>query len=415
MNQTLGRLMFYGLLLYFIGIWFDNVWMVLAMGMGAYVAWTLWNLFRLLRWLDQPKKDLPETFGIWDIVFHRLYLMQANHRKNKRRLGKMLKSFRKSTMVLPDATVVLNKAGEIQWFNPAATQYLLLRQPEDIGLRIDNLIRQPRFIQFLKKHKFAKPFELTLNDYVLLFRLVPIDQKHLLLTAQDITQKYRLEVMRREFVADASHELRSPLTVISGYIEQLNERRLDFDSSWHSPIEQMAEQTQRMQILIDDLLLLSRIENSTFKQLKKPVRLRILLQAIVKEAEILSQNCHNFKLSCDDVIVKGDEKELRTAFANLIFNAVHYTPVGGEIEISAYEDDQGCHVSVKDSGIGLDAVHISRLTERFYRVDKGRSRQQGGTGLGLAIVQQVLDKHNARLYVESELGKGALFRCDFGL
>ncbi len=397
-----------------IGIWLDHVWLVLVLGMATYIAWTSWNLYRLLHWLHHRKSDLPETYGIWEIVFQQLYQMQVAHRKNKRRLGKILKRFRKTTQALPDATVVLNKNCEIQWFNPAATEYLQLCQPEDIGQRIDNLIRHPDFIRHLKKSKKAKSFKLPLNGYVLLFRLIPIDQGLLLLSAQDITQKDRLEVMRRDFIADASHELRTPLTVISGYVEQLNERRHQIEPNWHRPIQQMVAQTKRMQSLIDDLLLLSHIESPERQQFVKPIRLTALLQNIHTEAQMLSQNRHQIKLTIpQDIIIKGNEKELRTAFANLVFNAVHYTAEGGEIDIQADYDKQGCHISIKDTGIGIDAIHIPRITERFYRVDKGRSREKGGTGLGLAIVQHVLDKHQATLHIKSELGKGSLFRCDF--
>lgn len=407
-----SRLAIGGILLYLLGLFLDNVWLVLSLGMAAYIAWTLWNIYRLLYWLQHGNSELPETFGIWESVFQQLYNMHAKNRKNKRRLSKMLKRFRKSTQAVPDATVVLNKACEIQWFNQAARQYLQLRQPEDIGQRIDNLIRHPDFLQHLKTPKHFQPVELTINNDVLLIRIVPIDQKNLLLTAQDITQRYRLEIMRRDFIANASHELRTPLTVISGYIEQLYERRQEIDSSWHKPISKIQEQTKRMQSMIEDLLLLSRLENpkrNHQQQEISSIKLTPLLNSIYQEAQELSKNRHTIKLNSEDISLIGNEKEYRIAFTNLVFNAIHYTQTGGTIEIKTYRDDQGCHFSVKDTGIGIDAIHISRLTERFYRIDGSRR----GTGLGLAIVQQILERHHARLYIESDVGKGSLFRCDF--
>ena len=382
----------------------------------AYLGWHLWHLWQLETWLrrklGEPPRDAP---GLWGGVFAQLHRLRLQSRARKKRLARVLKEFRKSTQALPDAGVVLGKDDEITWLNPAATRLLGLRA-EDRGQRIDNLLRLPEFAEFLRR---ADPEQLLrinspLDEGIKLsLRLVPYGDTQRLLLAKDITHEVRLETVRRSFVANASHELRSPLTVVSGYLDALVEEP-ELAAHWREPVVEMARQAHRMQRIIEDLLTLSRLESASPEAAREPVDVAGMLSLLRKEALARPDRPEQVELLLETGAgLLGVEAEIFSAFANLVGNALKYTPEQGRVRIRWFTESGEPCLSVEDTGIGIPAEAIPRLTERFYRVDKGRDRASGGTGLGLAIVKHVLQRHGGRLEIRSELGKGSVFICRF--
>lgn len=406
----------------FIGWLLDYPATLLFIAMAGYLGWHLRNLYRLERWYHKRKGfHPPEASGIWGEVFYDIYQLQQRNRKRKRKLSRMLSRFNESTSAMPDATVVLAEDDQIEWFNKAAKQYFGLKK-RDVGQRINNLLRHPSFIYFLERGDFSNTLELPSpmdNQLTLSLRVVPYGNKRRLLLARNISRMKHLERVRQDFVANVSHELRTPLTVIAGYLENMADAGADDESlkNWSKSIGQMQEQSRRMIRIVEDLLSLSRLEADDALPLQDPVAVPAILAAICEEAVALSGGArHKISLDADrELWMRGGEKQLYGAFANLVFNAVQYTPAGGEIHIRWYQKDDSLYLDVQDSGIGIGAQHIPRLTERFYRVDPGRSREYGGTGLGLAIVKHGLERHGGRLEIESRVGEGSLFRCVFPL
>ncbi len=422
----LGALLGLTLLL---GGWFEQVWLFVCLVLSSVLIWHLYNLRRLDDWLQKSKKiDPPEAAGIWGEVFYQIYKLQKRNRKRKRKLASMLKQFQASTGAMPDATIVLTNKNKIEWFNKAAVQLLGLKLGHDIGQIISNLVRVPIFTEYLhqiteegesphgKSIKIVSPVD---QQIMLRIHLVPYsDNKHLMI-ARDISDLHRLEQIRQDFVANVSHELRTPLTVIGGFVETLQDDLQDaeerYQSQWQRPLDLIAQQTRRMQNIVNDLLVLSRLESQIPKDIRKAVDIQYLMEDLSEEAIALSGEAeHQFAVNIEAGLnIYGSPDELESAFANLVFNAVRYTPPGGDISLHWYSDTEGAHFAVKDTGEGVAEHHLPRLTERFYRVDVARSRKQGGTGLGLAIVKHVLNRHQASLHIESQLGEGSLFRCDF--
>ena len=384
-----------------------------------YLGWHLYNLYRLERWYYRRKKtEPPNAAGIWGEAFEHIYQLQRSDRQRKKKLATILSRFKESTAAMPDATVVLTEDDYIEWFNKAAKRYLGLQTKQDIGQRIDNLIRHSRFSEFLARGDFSEPLEMTSpldEQHYFSFRVVPYGNQQKLLVVRDISRIKRLERMRSDFVANVSHELRTPLTVVSGYLENMAADDSEQNKHWDKCVLQMQGQTQRMTRLVEDLLMLSRLEDEDKTVIRDPVAVSALLTSLVEDARVLSgENQHRISLESDDNLwLRGSEKELTSAFSNLLFNAVQYTPKQGHITVRWYRDDDKACFEIQDDGIGIAIQHIHRLTERFYRVDAGRSREHGGTGLGLAIVKHVLDRHEAWLGIESQPGKGSVFRCTF--
>ncbi len=392
--------------------------LLVALALLAYLGWHLRNLYRLERWLrDSHSIHPPDAEGIWGEVFHLLYRSQQRNRKRKRRLAGILNRFQQATSALPDATVVLGAHDEIEWFNNAAKRLLGLNTASDVGQRIDNLLRNPRFITLLDSEEdqarvqMASPVDSTLT---LQLRIVPYGRKQRLLIARDITRQLRLEQTQRDFVANVSHELRTPLTVITGYLETLVEMDAEGSGQWQRSLELMSQQSERMRQIVEDLLLLSRLESGAGLT-AEVVAVAPMIETIAGALRVLcEEKGQSLELELDhDLRLRGAERELYSAFFNLATNAHRYTPSGGRISLRWYRDEDGAHFEVQDSGVGIPPEHIPRLTERFYRVDVGRSREAGGTGLGLAIVKHVLSRHQAQLYIESTPGHGSLFSCDF--
>ncbi len=386
----------------------------------GYLIAHLLHVHRLEQWLRTGAGPPPRGgTGIWSEVFYQLQRMRQHHWRRKRTMTQYLQRFRELTAAMPDATVVLRTGGEIEWFNEAAGRMLGLRSPHDAGQRIVNLVRHPHFVDYLRERRFADPVEFPSpvnGDLVLSANVVPYGHEQLLLVARDVTRLHRLERTRRDFVANVSHELRTPLTVVRGFLEMLEDSRDDLSEEDLRSLHLMEEQARRMQRIVDDLLLLSRLETDERPPWRTRVAVPSLLEIITAEARALSAGKHTIQLEADPGLsLRGGEEELRSAFANLVINAVRYTPEGGTIHVRWYADAEAAYFQVSDTGVGIAPHHIPRLTERFYRVDVARSRQTGGTGLGLAIVKHVLERHEAHLQVESKVGQGSVFTCHFPL
>lgn len=400
------------------GIVIDHLLIGLLLGLCGYIAWHLANLRRLDQWLAGGNKHSPlEAWGVWGDVFSKIHRLQQNNRKRKRRLKKILRAFQESTAAMPDAGLVLGPNSEIQWWNDAASVLLQLRSPRDVGLRIDNLLRHPRFLKYFSGELQAEAVEIPspLEDSVILnLRMVRYGRNQRLLVIRDVSHLHRLERVRRDFVANVSHELRTPLTVIRGYLETLAESDELPPARRKALFQVMEQQSRRMEQLLEDLLLLARLEGEADLPPLSPVAVPEMLVEVREDALLMSAGRHTVALAADnDLWLRAVAGELRSAFGNLVANAVNYTPKGGEIRMRWFSDEAGPCFEVRDTGVGIEPHHIPRLTERFYRVDNSRSRDTGGTGLGLAIVKHVLERHKGRLEVESEPGKGSVFRCRF--
>ncbi len=400
------------------GLIFDAIFLFLSNALLVYVTWHLYNLNKLTKWLVKPSQQPPEAIGVWEEVYYQLYHLYKRQRKARRKLASILSRFQKSTQALPYATIVLNEYNEIEWFNPAASQLFNLHAKIDIGQRIDNLIRIPQFSSYLRKKDFIKPIKLLIKQNKILLNITAYGNGQYLLSARDITALSKLDDMRRDFISNASHELRTPLTVMSGYIEFLQHKADDITKV---PLEKIQQQTVRMDNIITELLKLARLESSASVDYTNEIDVNALLNDVYNEALSFDQEKHHIELAIDShgpgqeasLNLHGNYDELRMAFSNLMTNAIRYTPKNGVIKLFATVNDTGISVGVTDSGIGINYEHIPRLTERFYRVDEGRSRVKGGTGLGLAIVKHVLERHGANLHIHSEAGRGSTFRCDF--
>jgi len=396
-------------------------WPTIAFLLGAALFWNLSHLLLLERWLRQGgRSEPPDVRGLWGQAFDHLYRRRKRHEHRVHRLRQYLERYRDSARAMPDAVVVLNNDLRIEWLNDMATQLLGLRSPEDEGQRITHLLRHPAFLAFMERAR-TTPGSVTTpsplhDDQQLEFRLVPYGDAQYLLLARDTTHLQRLEVMRRDFIANVSHELRTPLTVLYGVAETLEDELADQPDKARS-VQLLREQSERMKLLVDDLLTLSRLETGAQQGPTAWVDVAALLESLKTEAELLSgEQQHRIEIRAEPGLqLQGVESELRSAFANLLFNAVKYTPAGTRIEIRWRTEPDGARLSVIDEGPGIASHHLNRLTERFYRVDSGRDQRRGGTGLGLAIVKHVLARHGGHLEIDSQIGRGTRFTCLFPL
>lgn len=385
-------------------------WFLLAAVTGLLV-WHFWNLLRLSWWLWVDRSMTPPPgSGSWEPLLYGLHQMQMRNKKRRRELGSLIKRFRSGAESLPDAVVLTTEEGAMFWCNGLAQQMLNLRWPDDNGQNILNLLRYPEFSRYLKSRDFSKPLNLVLNTgRHLEIRVMPYSEQQLLLVARDVTQMHQLEGARRNFFANVSHELRTPLTVLQGYLEMMQEQTLE-GAPREKALHTMREQTQRMEGLVRQLLTLSRIEAAPLAALNEKIDVPMMLRVVEREAQTLSQQKHTLHFDVeDDLQVLGSEEQLRSAISNLVYNAVNHTPEGTEIIVRWQRAPHGALFSVEDNGPGIGPEHIPRLTERFYRVDKARSRQTGGSGLGLAIVKHAVNHHESRLDIESIPGKMTRF------
>ena len=378
----------------------------------------LWQEFRLARWLENPDAvEAPDATGTWGDIFYRLEKLQRRQRASRSELTNALEQFEHAAQAVPDGMVILNGSEQIEWCNPASRNYMGLDAERDRGQFIRYLLRQANFLEFLDAADYSRRLvckspinrELTLS-----MQLVPFGEGKKLLVARDVTELERVDAMRRDFIANVSHELRTPLTVVGGFVETLADAPELPPAESRRYFDLMLDHTRRMQHLLDDLLTLSRLESEEHILKDETVDVTELARALKTEAESLSRGRHQVSLKIESsASLKGNLQEIRSALANLVSNAVRYTAAGDEITLAWREHNGEGIFSVTDTGEGIAAEHIPRLTERFYRIDRSRSRETGGTGLGLAIVKHVLTRHGARLDIQSTPGKGSTFSAIF--
>ncbi|MDA8363398.1 MAG: phosphate regulon sensor histidine kinase PhoR [Gammaproteobacteria bacterium] len=401
------------------GLVSGHLFAAVLVGLGIYLALNLRHLFLLHRWLQSRRReDIPEAAGLWGDVFDSIRVLMKETERREDQLTQMLARFQNTSAATPDAMVVLAHNDVIEWANPAAERLLGIAFARDHGLRVTNLLRDPDFANYLKKGDFADAITVPSperSEKTLTLQIIPFGSSQKLLIGRDITRLERLEAMRRDFVANISHELRTPLTVISGFLETLQDMDTPQMDEIRKYLATMHEQAVRMQRLVNDLLTLSRLETEPPLVHQFAVDVPAMLSGLKEMAEILSgDRRHRITLEADpDLRLLGNEDELRSAFSNLINNAVRYTPADQSIQLKWTATPEGARFSVADTGEGIAPQHLPHLTERFYRVDSARSRATGGTGLGLSIVKHVLLRHDAKLLIESTLGRGSTFVCQF--
>ncbi|MDF1765847.1 MAG: phosphate regulon sensor histidine kinase PhoR [Gammaproteobacteria bacterium] len=402
------------------GFLIDRVQIVLLLGLSAYTFYNLFQLRRLTQWVakDSHRNDVlpPEGGGIWGAIFDNIYKLQKQERLASDYLKSILNKAQESSAALEIAVVMINKQGTLDWWNRATEELLGIRYPNDRNQAVTNLIRDPRFADYFHREKYDQTLRIeapTKGGRTLEFQLTLFGEHEKLMLVRDVTQLHRLEAMRRDFVGNVSHELGTPITVIKGYLETIIDHKDSLDPRWHKPLEQMRSQSQRMENIVRDLLVLSSIETRSAPRVQDRISLRDLIQEIENESrEIVTEKDHQLIIDLDaDIEITGQRSELYSALSNLVINAAKYTPNGGRITLRAALEGGDLKIEIEDNGIGIAAQHIPRLTERFYRVDPSRSAETGGTGLGLAIVKHILARHDAELEIESTVGKGSLFRC----
>ncbi len=406
----------FGLLVGFI---LDAVALVLMIVLAGYLGWHFRQIIACLKWiLGASSLYPPQSSGVWGEIFYRLYQRDRNHRNKVKALVDTIKQYQATTTAINDAVIVLGSYSQIIWFNRAAEFLFGLNPKLDMGQRVGNLIRFPEFVHYEAEQKYDKSLQIPSPvdpKKTLEVSITPYAEGRRLLMARDVTQVRKLEQMRRDFVANVSHELNTPLTVMRGYIETIAQLDNPDLAPYQKYFQQMEQQSQRMHLIVKDLLTLSKLESAASTSLTKKVKVAALIDEVIDEARALSgEQNHQFDCDIDKAVnLYGSKTELRSAFSNLVFNAVRYTPAGGKIVISWHKQGDRSLFSVQDTGIGIALEHIGRLTERFYRVDSGRARDVGGTGLGLSIVKHVAERHQGKLLIQSTLGEGSTFSILF--
>lgn len=403
-----------------LGLLFGRVMLFVLLGVSVYLAMQMVYAYQMHRWLASDRIEPSEGLGVWQEIYTELYRLKQRNRKRKKRLKSIVHEFQASTAALPDGAVVLDSQGRIVWFNTAAAALLALRSPQDLGQRVANLLRHPRFSRYLTDGdgeigELDIPSPVNEGDTILL-RLIPYGNDQRLLIARDVSEQKRLEATRRDFVANASHELRTPLTVLRGYLEMMEEEAREAGKleTWREPITEMGAQARRMDRIIESLLRLARVEAEGLQQRQQRVDVPRMLHALVDDIRRVGGAEQEFVLEIEPgLALFGRRGELESIFSNLLSNAARYTPPDGRITVRWSQDEAGAYFTVSDTGAGIESAHIPRLTERFYRVDAGREASAGGTGLGLAIVKHCLEHHEAELVITSTPGEGSTFTCLF--
>lgn len=403
-----------------IGLFFGQPMLGLLFGLVVYLWWTLVQARRLHQWLANPSApdEPPQSVGLWGDIFDNLHKVHRAHLLTQDRLRAQINRVQESTNAMRDGVIMTNARGAMEWWNGSAEYLLGFKTDKDRGQYIHNLIRTPAFKAYFDARDYRDPLDIhsPAKPHIRLqIQISLFGDDDRLIVAKDVTRLFQLEQMRRDFVGNVSHEMRTPLTVISGYLETLVDHADELPPKWRRAVNTMAAQSSRMEALITDLILLSKIETGEHTLDDSLTDVDALLTQICHDARALSgDKKHEIKVTVNDQrLLKGDESQLRSAFSNLIFNAVKYTPANGSINVSWSTNRDGAHLSVKDSGIGIDPIHIPRLTERFYRADPSRHKDTGGTGLGLAIVKHVLLNHDGNLEIKSSIGQGSEFICHF--
>ena len=417
------RLLLYVVLGIALGAIGGHILLGVTLSLLAYI-WNLYhNLLDLLSQVNGTSNDIsPKESGIFEEVNYSISKLFDRHKDRRQQLTAVLRQFEQATKAWPDAIVILNETDDIEWANPAARNLLDIGWPEDKKKRITNIIRFPALREFISSTRDTE--EQTVDiisplkpDLHLSALMVPYSKTHKILTARDVTEIYRAIKVRSDFVANVSHELKTPLTVFRGYLEALTMQSDICPPTWQPALQQMTEHAVEMNSLVDTLLNLSHLEESQIPADSEPVDMKLLIEAIVTAtSQIYREKNHALTIDVDSQKkLTGSRVELYSAVSNLTFNAAHYTPDNGTISIRWYQQDPYLVLEVKDNGIGIAEEHLSRITERFYRVDSSRTRTEQGSqnGLGLAIVKHVVRRHSGLLDITSELGKGSCFSIKF--
>jgi two-component system, OmpR family, phosphate regulon sensor histidine kinase PhoR len=412
---SIGRLVVLVAASILIGWWLGNISSALVCAFAVYVVWSLSSLMRLQRWvMGRNRTAPPSDMGVWSDIASFVHSRHQAGKQRRRRLVQLLRAYREAAEALPDGVMVLSNTRQLVWSNASARRLLGLDKYSHRGQVIDHLIHNRQILEWLSAERAEQPLidvpSPVNSDMRLSMRLIPYAERQWLLVVRDISTLLKLEQVRRDFVANVSHELRTPLTVIHGYLDLVEPG--EFPESGDMILE-MRRQSTRMTQIVEDLLTLSRLDAQEGLN-DEPVSMSAMLSLLKREAEALSGGQHRIEVHLDcrrDLL--GSAKDLHSAFSNLVFNAVRYTPPGGSIDIVWRDLSDGACLSVQDTGHGIPPEHLPRITERFYRVSTSRSREKGGTGLGLSIAKHVLALHQARLRIESELGVGSTFFCEF--
>ncbi len=395
-----------------------HIWPLLV-GLIGYIFWSTRQLFSLYSWLVRDDHtEPPDSIGLWGEFYTRLEHLFQKERRAQETLQGIIHRAQQSVNALEDVVILIDQHGYLEYWNRAAERYMGFNAAQDLGQPLTNLIRHPRFTDYLHAGDFREALEIPSpvdDNRILQFRVTEFGVGEQLLMARDVTRLHHLEQMRKDFVANVSHELKTPLTVLKGYLETLLDTVPEEQSRLRRALSQMESQSNRMEALVTDLLLLSRLENTDADNDRQAVAVHGMLNRMRENAQAISTDKqHTIELDVPEgARLVANPAELESAFGNLITNAVKYTPDNGLIRIHWWQDDKGAHLSVTDNGLGIDPAHIPRLTERFYRPDNSRVTQTGGTGLGLAIVKHVMIRHGGKLEIKSQLGQGSTFTCHF--
>lgn len=401
-----------------VGFWLGSVWAALSLVLAWRLAVYLWQLRRVLSWIDQPEAEPPEGSGVWGMMLDQMYAIQRHNRDARSRLQHTVDYLRDSFRSLRDGAILIDQNGNIQWSNQSAERLLGLRYPQDKGQALLSLVRYPEFSTYLLDSDYQQPRVFATPGYPQRHFQVEVSSFGVgdrLILVRDVTRMVQIEQTRQDFIGNVSHELRTPLTVISGYLDTILDNDANVPLNLRKPLQQMSQQAERMENLVRDLLWLSKIEAAEGKRTdQETVCVGSLLTELAEELKTAYPTRDIERHLSSDTKVQGDYRELYSAISNLVVNAIKYSPEGAPVVVSYGRDEQGVlTLSVKDAGLGIAEEHLPRLTERFYRVDESRSFAGGGTGLGLAIVKHVAASHNAVLSIHSELGKGSEFSLKF--
>ncbi|TNF03601.1 MAG: phosphate regulon sensor histidine kinase PhoR [Gammaproteobacteria bacterium] len=416
LQAEIRRIVLITLLLLFIGFMLGEILLTLLAGGSIYMLWTFSHIARLYDWLDQGASGLPpDASGVWGDMTDYLYRMQQRNDRAKQSRRQLSERVRNITSALPDGIMTLTPDRVLEWWNPAA-ETLLGLEKGDRGQSIINIVRDPRFVAFIQHHDLPPPTELPSPEdpsRTLLYSAAEFGDGNIILMVQDITRLRNLEQMRQDFVANISHELRTPLTVLSGYLETLQDNSDQLPGNWKKALDQMDQQTERLNALANDLVMLSQLESNRKPPPRTSVDVATLLQQVAQDASMVCSENHQVTTDIQEesLEVRGEYKELYSAFSNLAINAIKHNPGGVDVSLVCHSTENEVIIEICDNGYGIDPKHIPRLTERFYRVDNSRASSTGGTGLGLAIVKHVLMRHGGTLKIRSTLGKGSCFCC----
>ncbi len=395
---------------------------MLILTLSVYIGWHIRQILAFDHWINHQSKEPPALSGIWEDIAYRIFRIQKRSRQRKKRLTKMLRSYQTSTNSFPDASVVIDQNGHIVWFNTSARELLGFKST-DIHSHIGNLVRNSEFAHYLRANRYDEPLEIISpidENSTLDVRVVPYAGEQRLLLFRNITHIKRLLTVRQDFVANVSHELKTPLTIILGYLENFTDLDPENVDDMQQVIQQMAKvdiAAKRMQAIVDDLLLLSQLDTKQAIPIEncQSVSVMPLIESVINEASELSKNHTISNHITKNIIIYGKEQEIYSIFSNLINNAVRHTPANTHIDIQLELDSDGAHFFIQDNGPGIPPEHVSRLTERFYRADYGRARKQGGTGLGLAIVKHALRRLEGDIEIKSQHNQGSQFICHIPL